>query len=304
MADRKQLIQANQAREPSPTKIYRRNQIAPTLVAGPRADVNAGKSLNELASFLGNLTPTLGKVLADKKAEQEQSQRAQGIASVKRATPEQLKKFATAIKNGTISEGQSPYFREGVDIAYSELLTSRYNEDLFEEYERSGVKNDESSGALEEFMQNFDIKFQETHFGQINPEILQDHFYPQAQNVRRQLSQRHTEYQNSVYRDRSHATFAATVDTYVNENASNISKDLDANVLNSNETGVDPYVSIRQGAKEQAIRNDIAMLNLKFARELQEKINKNPNYKLTEGDKEVLKRSPEGIALLNAIEGN
>ena len=57
-----------------------------------------------------------------------------------------------AIKNGIISESESPYFREGVSIAYTKNLLSRYNQDLFQRYEAWREKNDPNSGTFDAFL--------------------------------------------------------------------------------------------------------------------------------------------------------
>lgn len=304
MADRKALIFANRTREPSPTKIFRQGQIAPTIPGAVRPDVDAGKSSAELASFLEKLSPTLGTIMTQKREQEQASERAKGIASVKRASPELLDKYAKHIKAGTIPEKMSPFFREGVDIAYSDIMSSQYNESLFEAYERSGVKNDPSSGALEAFMQKFDAEFQDTHFGQINPEVLQDHFYPQAQAVRRQLSQRHTEYQNSVYRQQSMATLSQSFYEGLKYRLPALTDEL-RNVKMSDmakERGLSITETVRAEVGLQTLKREALNSRIQFGASLIDKIKKNPNYTPTIEERSLLSSSKEGIALLNLLD--
>ena len=129
--------------------------------------------------------------MGQKVQEFAQAEKDAGIAHFMNATPEQRDKMRTAIKMGYITESQSPYFREGVSIAYTKNLLGKYNQDLFVEYENWKSKNDVSSGSFDEFLDNFDSYFA-NNFETIHDSVLVEHFVPGQMGIRRQLQQMHT----------------------------------------------------------------------------------------------------------------
>ena len=123
-----------------------------------------------------------------------------------------------AIKNGIISESESPYFREGVSIAYTKNLLSKYNQDLFQRYEKWDKKNKEDSGNFDQFLDEFDSEYA-PYFETIHQDILTEHFIPGQMGIRRQLQQRHTEHLNKNYRESAEAQLQNTMFDAVNDRA-------------------------------------------------------------------------------------
>lgn len=256
MADRKELLYANRAKEPAPSRIFREQRIAPTIPGRVAVDRTAGQRQANLAAFLEKISPAIGSALEDVR----ESRIKGGIASFKKATPKQRESWANAIKDGTIAEKESPYFREGVEIAYTEMLASEYNERLFKAYEQNPVKNNKESGALEKFMVEFDEVFSADHFGQMREDVLVDHFFPQQQAVRRQLSQRHTEYQNSEYRREAYETKVGQLYDMWSEELPDILGELDGVEINS-ESDFNTYLE-EQDISEETLNTTISTINL------------------------------------------
>ncbi len=187
------LAQAKSGREPKSPQIYRRGRVtnSSAYYRGARPDVEAGKDQKVVADFLGAISKPLAQAMGQKVQEFAQAEKDAGIAHFMNATPEQRNKMRTAIKMGYITESQSPYFREGVSIAYTKNLLGKYNQDLFLEYEDWKSKNDVSSGSFDEFLDNFDSYFA-NNFETIHDSVLVEHFVPGQMGVRRQLQQMHT----------------------------------------------------------------------------------------------------------------
>lgn len=187
------LAQSKSGREPKSPQIYRRGRVtnSSAYYRGARPDVEAGKDQKVVADFLSSISKPLAQAMGQKVEEFAQAERDAGIAHFMNATPEQRAKMRNAIKNGVITESQSPYFREGVSIAYTKNLLGKYNQDLFVEYENWKSKNDVSSGSFDEFLDNFDSKFS-PNFETIHDSVLVEHFVPGQMGVRRQLQQMHT----------------------------------------------------------------------------------------------------------------
>jgi LysM repeat protein len=169
---------------------------------GVKADPEAGRINATAAKFLQDIAQPLGKIAGERKKEFAEAERNAGIASFTRATPEQREKMRNAIKAGIISESESPYFREGVSIAYTKSLLGKYNQDLFQKYEDWPDKNKEDSGNFDRFLDEFDGGYA-ANFETIHEDILTEHFIPGQMGIRRQLQQRHTEHLNKNYRQKA-----------------------------------------------------------------------------------------------------
>jgi len=198
------LQQAGKSREPKSPNIYRRGRVTNSAAyyRGVKADPEAGRINATAAKFLQDIAKPLGKIAGERKKEFAEAERNAGIASFTRATPEQREKMRNAIKAGIISESESPYFREGVSIAYTKSLLGKYNQDLFQKYEDWPDKNKEDSGNFDRFLDEFDGGYA-TNFETIHEDILTEHFIPGQMGIRRQLQQRHTEHLNKNYRQKA-----------------------------------------------------------------------------------------------------
>lgn len=208
MSTRKQILtQGSRQREPKSPQIYRRGRVNNSVAyyRGAKPDATAGGVNATAAKFLSDIAKPLSQIAGKKQQEFQEAQRNEGIASFTRATPEQRAKMRYAIKNGIISESESPYFREGVSIAYTKSLLGKYNQELFQKYEDWPDKDIEDSGNFDKFLDEFDAEYA-PHFETIHQDILTEHFIPGQMGVRRQLQQRHTERLNKNYRDKAYAT--------------------------------------------------------------------------------------------------
>ena len=210
MSTRKQILtQGSRQREPKSPQIYRRGRVNNSVAyyRGAKPDATAGGVNATAAKFLSDIAKPLGQIAGKKQQEFQEAERNAGIASFTRATPEQRAKMRNAIKNGIISESESPYFREGVSIAYTKNLLGKYNQDLFQRYEQWEGKNKEDSGNFDQFLDEFDAEYA-PYFETVHQDILTEHFIPGQMGVRRQLQQRHTEHLNKNYRDQADSQYS------------------------------------------------------------------------------------------------
>ena len=221
MSTVKQILQqASRSREPKSPQIYRSGRVTNSAAyyRGVKPDPEAGRINATAAKFLQDIAKPLGQIAGKRQKEFAEAERNAGIASFTRATPEQRAKMRNAIKNGIISESESPYFREGVSIAYTKNLLSKYNQDLFQRYEKWDKKNKEDSGNFDQFLDEFDSEYA-PYFETIHQDILTEHFIPGQMGIRRQLQQRHTEHLNKNYRESAEAQLQNTMFDAVNDRA-------------------------------------------------------------------------------------
>ena len=175
------------------------------FLRGPRADKGIGQKAKATANFLGALIGEAGPMITDKLKETRKEEINFGKASWAKATKEQREKWANAIKNGYAFEGDSPYFRQGVAIAYTESLASKYAQDLSQGYEAWAKKNDPKSGSFDEWINSEDEKFQ-PQFENIDDDVLNEYFLPAQDQVRDRLRSMHTNRLNENYKTESYYT--------------------------------------------------------------------------------------------------
>ena len=251
MASRAEILASNRGREPKSPAIYRRgrvnNSAAYYRAAKPQMD-KAGRQAKVLADFIGAVAKPIGEAVKAEQDEFIEAEKNAGIASFTRATPEQRAKMRYAIKHGIISESESPYFREGVSIAYTQNLLSKYNQDLFQQYEAWEKKNDPNSGTFDEFLDNFDAGYA-PHFETIHEEVLANHFVPGQMGIRRQLQQRHTEHLNKNYREDAEAQLQGIMFTAVNDRANETTVEAVTGGLKYGE-------AVKQGKKNNGVELD------------------------------------------------
>ena len=226
MADRKELL-ANKTRPLDMPSIHRRGRVTNSgaYLRAYRGDKGQGRGNEIFAQFIKDIAPSVAEAEKERGEEYIEGERASGIAKFQKATPEQRKKMYEALRDDTLAEGQSPYFREGVQIAYTKNLLSKYNQELFQKYEAWEKKNDPASGTFQDFITNFEAGY-DPYFETINEEILAEHFVPMQIGIRNQLQQRHTEHLNKNYREESYNTMAATFFTTINENMQDVLKEI------------------------------------------------------------------------------
>jgi len=175
------------------------------FLRGPRADKGIGQKEKATANFLGALIGEAGPMITDKLKETRKEEVNFGKASWSKATKEQREKWSNAIKNGYAFEGDSPYFRQGVSIAYTESLASKYAQDLSQGYEAWSKKNDPKSGSFDDWINSEDEKFQ-PQFENIDDDVLNEYFLPAQDQVRDRLRSMHTNRLNENYKTESYYT--------------------------------------------------------------------------------------------------
>ena len=175
------------------------------FLRGPRADKGIGQREKATANFLSALVDDVAPMAVESLKERRKEELNFGKASWAKATKEQREKWANAIKNGYAFEGDSPYFRQGVAIAYTESLASKYAQDLAQEYEKWTKKNDPKSGSFDDWINSEDEKFQ-PQFENIDDDVLNEYFIPIQDQVRDRLRSMHTNRLNENYKTESYYT--------------------------------------------------------------------------------------------------
>lgn len=175
------------------------------FLRGPRADKGIGQREKATANFLGALIGDVMPMAVDRLKESRKEEVNFGKASWAKANKEQREKWSNAIKNGYAFEGDSPYFRQGVAIAYTESLASKYAQDLSQEYEKWTKKNDTKSGSFDDWINSEDEKFQ-PQFENIDDDVLNEYFIPAQDQVRDRLRSMHTNRLNENYKRESYNT--------------------------------------------------------------------------------------------------
>jgi len=175
------------------------------FLRGPRADKGIGQREKATANFLGALIGDVMPLAVDKLKETRKEEVNFGKASWAKANKEQREKWSNAIKNGYALESDSPYFRQGVAIAYTESLASKYAQDLSQEYEKWTNKNDTKSGSFDDWINSEDEKFQ-PQFENIDDDVLNEYFIPMQDQVRDRLRSMHTNRLNENYKTESYYT--------------------------------------------------------------------------------------------------
>lgn len=175
------------------------------FLRGPRAEKGIGQREKATANFLGALIGDVMPLAVDKLKETRKEEVNFGKASWAKANKEQREKWANAIKNGYALESDSPYFRQGVAIAYTESLASKYAQDLSQGYEAWSKKNDTKSGSFDDWINSEDEKFQ-PQFENIDDDVLNEYFIPMQDQVRDRLRSMHTNRLNENYKTESYYT--------------------------------------------------------------------------------------------------
>ena len=156
------------------------------FLRGPKADKGIGQREKATAKFLGALIGDVMPLSIDKLKETRKEEVNFGKASWAKANKEQREKWANAIKKGYALESDSPYFRQGVAIAYTESLASKYAQDL-------------KSGSFDDWINSEDEKFQ-PQFENIDDDVLNEYFIPMQDQVRDRLRSMHTNRLNENYK--------------------------------------------------------------------------------------------------------
>ena len=198
-ADKKSTLARNGRRNTSSSGAFLR---APQVTRGPGS---AGSGEQAKANFFKAIVEDVIPQAKKFKDEKDKEQVNFGKASWTKASKEQRERWAYAIKHGHAFEGDSPYFRQGVMIAHTESLASKYSQEMFQRYEAWEKKNDPKSGTFDDWLNEEDQTFQRD-FENIDDEVLNNHFLPMQAQVRNNLRTRHTQRLNENYRTESYYT--------------------------------------------------------------------------------------------------
>ena len=207
MSVQRELLAATKTRSDRKSNLAERGRWNSTnsgaFLRGPSPDKGTGQAtkakINFFTAITKDLMPAVAKDQKIKNAEEVNF----GKASWLRANKAQREQWAYAIKNNYAFEGDSPYFRQGVAIAYTEALSSQYGQDMLQAYEKWGDKNNAESGAFDDWINSEDEKFQHL-FENIDDEILATYFLPAQDQVRDKLRSMHTLRLNDNYRTESY----------------------------------------------------------------------------------------------------
>ncbi len=212
MASRTEILSATKSRADKKSTLARNGRWntsssgaflrAPQVTRGPGS---AGSGEQAKANFFKAIVEDVIPQAKKFKDEKDKEQVNFGKASWTKASKEQRERWAYAIKHGHAFEGDSPYFRQGVMIAHTESLASKYSQEMFQRYEAWEKKNDPKSGTFDDWLNEEDQTFQRD-FENIDDEVLNNHFLPMQAQVRNNLRTRHTQRLNENYRTESYYT--------------------------------------------------------------------------------------------------
>ena len=200
MASKKELI-ASARRKGSKQQIFRRGRGTTTSVQRPSADPSAGSEAKAVSAFLGKMIQFgPGVVDAHNRETNEENKKlvASGQAAYKNANVSQRKEFRDNIRNGTISGGESPYFREGLQRAHADSMSLKYGVELMDSWNKSEAKNDPNPEAFQNFLDEHDQRWS-GQLGNINEHVALEEFHPKADALKRQLMQTHSSHQRIEY---------------------------------------------------------------------------------------------------------
>ena len=209
MASKAELL-ASARKKRDPNKIFRRGRGTNTNVRQVSADRNAGREAKAVSDFLGTMLKFAPGVMdAHNKETNEENKKlvAKGEATYKNATPDQRKQFRDNVRNGTISGGESPYFREGLRRSHADAEALEYGNSVMLAWESSEAKNSPDPEAFNNFVDEFQTKATgvpgsrswKERIDELGDHVANEEFWPKADAIKRQLSQRHSDYQRNEY---------------------------------------------------------------------------------------------------------
>jgi len=210
MATSKAELLASARKKGQKQQIFRRGRGTTTSVRQPAVKA-AGKDAKAVSDFLGTMLKFGPGVLdAHNRETNEENKKmvAKGEAAYKNATPIQRKQFRDNIRNGTISGGESPYFREGLKRSQADAMALEYGNEVMMAWESSEAKNSADPEAFTSFLDEFQHKAEGPpgqnrswieRVGDLGDHVANEEFQPKADAIKRQLMQMHSEHQRSEY---------------------------------------------------------------------------------------------------------
>ena len=216
MASKAELL-ASARKKGSKQKIFRRGRGTNTSVRQPVANRNAGRDAQAVSDFLGTMLKFGPGVLdAHNRDTNEENKKlvAKGEATYKNATPDQRRQFRDNVRNGVISGGESPYFREGLKRSQADEMSLEYGNAVMLAWESSEAKNSADPEAFNNFLDEFQNKAEgppgqnrswQERIGDLGDHVANEEFWPKADAVKRQLSQMHSTHQRTEYTKKAQA---------------------------------------------------------------------------------------------------
>lgn len=244
-------------------KVYRRGTVqrsAAGALNGSGRRIDKEGQTSEVATFLGQVMKSVpGAMDAYNKQENIDNDKRvkKGTAAYKNASPAQRKKFRDAIRSGDIEPDESPYFREGLQIAHTETLTGDYGNELFIAYENWPDKLSNDPNSFDTFVQDFNTTW-ETSLSSIDDGVKQDHFWPKQTALISQLASQHQQKSAKAYKDQAESTMSSStgeavkLDNYQETKSQADGKTLDATLQ---EEGFKTRLIVR--IQEERLRNQI-----------------------------------------------
>jgi len=209
MASKAELL-ASARKKGQKQQIFRRGRGTTTSVRQPAVRA-AGKDAKAVSDFLGTMLKFGPGVLdAHNRETNEENKKmvAKGEASYKNATPAQRKQFRDNVRNGTISGGESPYFREGLKRSQADAEALEYGNSVMLAWESSEAKNSPDPEAFNNFLDEFQNKSEgppgqnrswKERIGDLGDHVANEEFWPKADAIKRQLMQTHSQHQRTEY---------------------------------------------------------------------------------------------------------
>ncbi len=216
MASKAELL-ASARKKGSKQKIFRRGRGTNTSVRQPVANRNAGRDAQAVSDFLGTMLKFGPGVLdAHNRDTNEENKKlvVKGEATYKNATPDQRRQFRDNVRNGVISGGESPYFREGLKRSQADEMSLEYGNAVMLAWESSEAKNSADPEAFNNFLDEFQNKAEgppgqnrswQERIGDLGDHVANEEFWPKADAVKRQLSQMHSTHQRTEYTKKAQA---------------------------------------------------------------------------------------------------
>ncbi len=211
MASKEEILASARKRRGGKQKIYRRGRGGNTNISRPSVDKSAGRDAEAVQKFLGTMLNAAPKLLDEhnqqlNKENKETTEK--GIAQYKNATPIQRQKFREAIRSGKISEGESPYFREGLQRAYAEEMSINYGIDVMKEWNASEAKNSSDPQAFTKFLEEYKNKADGPpgtsrswieQVNDLNPHVALEEFHSKTDAIDSKLASMHSQHQREQY---------------------------------------------------------------------------------------------------------
>jgi len=159
----------------------------------PALQTGAAEKAKQIFSALSQVEPKLLRYVEEEKKQYKADQAELGEKTYANATPEERKKYADQIKNGEITELESPFWVEGYARSLLKGHAKEYGEDLLMEWDKN---KDNPAFDFSAWATQYRQKYQEAN--QLNgfrADLFNDEFVAVTDAFDAQVRQRNFEYQ-------------------------------------------------------------------------------------------------------------